>query len=55
MCMRVRLAGSSISGEVVSSSVLATLNVAVFAPMPNARVSTAIAVKPGLRASMRKP
>src|SRR5438874_5929369 len=49
--MRRSVAGS---GSGLSNAVLTTLKIAVFAPMPSARVSTATAVKPGFFSSWRK-
>jgi hypothetical protein len=41
------------SGSGFSSTPCTTLKIAVDAPMPSASVSTATAVNPGVRASMR--
>src|SRR5438477_5887730 len=41
-------------GSAFSNTALTTLKMAVFAPMPSARVSTATAVKPGFFTSWRK-
>ena len=43
-----------LTGSERNSSVLMTLKMAVFAPMPSARVSTATAVKPGFFSNWRK-
>src|SRR5580658_1715466 len=42
-------------GRGLSRTLLTTLKTAVFAPMPMARVSRAMAVNPGLRRSPRRP
>src|SRR6266540_6758381 len=50
---RTSLSGSRY-GSGLRSTPLTTLNMAVFAPMPSARVNTATAVKPGFFSSWRK-
>src|SRR6266542_3486078 len=50
---RTSLSGSRY-GSGLRSTPLTTLNMAVFAPMPRARVNTATAVKPGFFSSWRK-
>jgi hypothetical protein len=50
--MRTRLS-ASLTGRGLSATALTAVNSVVFNPMPSASVSTAMAVKPGLRASIR--
>jgi hypothetical protein len=45
----------SLNGNGRSKTVFTTLKIAVFAPMPSASVSIAIAVKPGFFANIRAP
>jgi hypothetical protein len=49
-----REAGSRM-GSGRRSTVSTTVKMALFAPIPRARVATATSVKPGLRTSMRAP
>ena len=44
-----------VTGSVFSSTVSRKLNIAVLAPMPSARESTAVSVNPGLRSRVRHP
>src|SRR5438552_17211094 len=44
----------SLTGRSLNKTWSRSVKIAVFAPMPRARVRTATAVKPGVRASMRK-
>jgi len=44
-----------VTGNGFSKTAFTTLKIAVFAPMPNASVSTAIKVKPGCFINIRAP
>jgi hypothetical protein len=52
--MATSLSGEA-NGSALSSTALTTLKIAVFAPMPRARVIAVIKVKPGFFRNIRAP
>jgi hypothetical protein len=55
VCQSASKRSGSRYGSGLSKTAFTTLNIAVFAPIPSASVSTAIAVTPGRFNSIRKP